>query len=71
MPNYPLKNGGQGYVGHPALADATFAKAISGAGGLIKAGGADLTHTGANRFAGRTAIWSGKMGVGTVADLGR
>jgi creatinine amidohydrolase len=26
-PNYPLKNGGQGYVGHPALADLAFAKA--------------------------------------------
>ena len=26
-PNYPLKNGGDGYVGHPALADASFAKA--------------------------------------------
>ena len=29
VPNYPLKNGGQGYVGHPALADPAFAKAIS------------------------------------------
>ena len=29
MPNYPLKNGGQGYVGHPALADPTFAKATT------------------------------------------
>ena len=27
MPNYPLKGGGQGYVGHPALADPAFAKA--------------------------------------------
>jgi creatinine amidohydrolase len=27
IPNYPLKNGGQGYVGHPALADPAFAKA--------------------------------------------
>jgi creatinine amidohydrolase len=27
VPNYPLKNGGQGYVGHPALADPDFAKA--------------------------------------------
>ena len=26
-PNYPLRDGGQGYVGHPALADAAFAKA--------------------------------------------
>ncbi|HLC42048.1 MAG TPA: creatininase family protein [Methylomirabilota bacterium] len=26
-PNYPLKNGGQGYVGHPALADPEFARA--------------------------------------------
>ena len=29
VPNYALKNGGQGYVGHPALADAAFAKATS------------------------------------------
>jgi hypothetical protein len=28
-PNYPLRNGGQGYVGHPALADPAFAKAAS------------------------------------------
>src|SRR5262249_58152678 len=27
LPNYALKNGGLGYVGHPALADASFAKA--------------------------------------------
>ena len=27
VPNYALKNGGQGYVGHPALADPAFAKA--------------------------------------------
>ena len=27
IPNYPLKDGGQGYVGHPALADPEFAKA--------------------------------------------
>jgi creatinine amidohydrolase/Fe(II)-dependent formamide hydrolase-like protein len=27
VPNYPLKNGGLGYVGHPALADPAFAKA--------------------------------------------
>jgi creatinine amidohydrolase len=26
-PNYPLRHGGQGYVGHPALADPAFAKA--------------------------------------------
>ena len=29
MPNFPLRNGGQGYVGHPALADPAFAKAAS------------------------------------------
>ncbi|HEU4368185.1 MAG TPA: creatininase family protein [Methylomirabilota bacterium] len=29
VPNYPLKNGGQGYVGHPALADPDFAKATT------------------------------------------
>jgi len=27
IPNYPMRNGGQGYVGHPALADPEFAKA--------------------------------------------
>lgn len=27
VPNYPLRHGGQGYVGHPALADPAFAKA--------------------------------------------
>ncbi len=27
VPNYPLRDGGQGYVGHPALADPQFAKA--------------------------------------------
>lgn len=29
VPNYPLRNGGRGYVGHPALADPTFARAAS------------------------------------------
>jgi len=29
VPNYPLKNGGQGYVGHPALADPAFGKATT------------------------------------------
>lgn len=29
VPNYPLRNGGAGYVGHPALADPAFAKATS------------------------------------------
>ncbi len=29
VPNYPLKNGGQGYVGHPALGDPAFAKATT------------------------------------------
>jgi len=27
LPNYPLRNGGEGYVGHPALADPSFARA--------------------------------------------
>jgi creatinine amidohydrolase len=27
LPNYPLKNGGRGYVGHPAKADPAFARA--------------------------------------------
>ncbi|HEV8642805.1 MAG TPA: creatininase family protein [Methylomirabilota bacterium] len=29
IPNYPLKGGGEGYVGHPALADPAFAKATT------------------------------------------
>ena len=29
VPNYPLRGGGQGYVGHPALADPDFARAVS------------------------------------------
>lgn len=29
LPNYPLRRGGRGYVGHPALADPEFAKATS------------------------------------------
>ncbi len=29
VPNYPLRNGGLGYVGHPALADPAFARATS------------------------------------------
>jgi creatinine amidohydrolase len=29
VPNYAVKNGGQGYVGHPALADPAFAKATT------------------------------------------
>ncbi len=28
-PNYPLKRGGQGYVGHPAMADPAFARATA------------------------------------------
>jgi creatinine amidohydrolase len=28
VPNYPLRNGGQGYVGHPAMADPVFAEAV-------------------------------------------
>ena len=28
-PNYPLRNGGQGYVGHPALGDPEFARATA------------------------------------------
>jgi len=29
LPNYPLRNGGLGYVGHPALADPAFAQATT------------------------------------------
>jgi creatinine amidohydrolase len=29
VPNYPLRDGGLGYVGHPALADAAFARAAT------------------------------------------
>jgi creatinine amidohydrolase len=30
VPNYPLKSGGRGYVGHPALGDPAFARATAG-----------------------------------------
>src|SRR5678815_6049487 len=30
VPNYAVRNGAQGYVGHPALADPGFAKAAAG-----------------------------------------
>jgi hypothetical protein len=29
VPNYPLRRGGAGYVGHPALADPAFARATT------------------------------------------
>ena len=29
VPNYPMREGGRGYVGHPALADPDFAKALT------------------------------------------
>lgn len=29
VPNYPMRNGGQGYVGHPAMADPAFARATT------------------------------------------
>jgi len=29
VPNYPLRHGGRGYVGHPALADPAFARATT------------------------------------------
>jgi len=29
VPNYPLRHGGQGYVGHPAMADPAFARATT------------------------------------------
>jgi len=31
VPNYPLRHGGQGYVGHPAMADPAFARATTDA----------------------------------------
>ena len=31
VPNYPLRHGGPGYVGHPAMADPTFARATTDA----------------------------------------
>jgi len=31
VPNYPLRHGGSGYVGHPAMADPTFARATTDA----------------------------------------
>ena len=41
VPNYPLRNGGQGYVGHPALADPAFARATSA---VLLAEGVDLVR---------------------------
>jgi creatinine amidohydrolase len=41
VPNYPLRNGGQGYVGHPALADPAFARATSA---VLLAEGLDLVN---------------------------
>ena len=31
VPNYPLRHGGPGYVGHPAMADPAFARATTDA----------------------------------------
>ena len=41
VPNYPLRGGGQGYVGHPALADPAFAQATSA---VLLAEGLDLVN---------------------------
>ena len=41
VPNYPLRGGGQGYVGHPALADPAFARATSA---VLLAEGLDLVN---------------------------
>jgi len=41
VPNYPLRDGGQGYVGHPAMGDPAFARATSD---VLTAEAMDLVH---------------------------
>jgi creatinine amidohydrolase len=80
-PNYPLRNGGQGYVGHPALADIAFARAAGDVlveeGLAIVNGLLDGTVTPAQRRSPffaipvfRTNFWRGLTAVGLVAAVG-
>ena len=78
IPNYPLRNGGQGYVGHPALADPGFAKAtltvlmdeaMELVGGLLD--GRLSPSRGRSPFFSlpifRTNFWPAAAGIGAVA----
>jgi creatinine amidohydrolase/Fe(II)-dependent formamide hydrolase-like protein len=78
IPNYPVRNGGQGYVGHPALADPEFAKAtltvlMDEAMGLVRGlldGTVRPSHGRSPFFAMpffRTNFWPVAAGVGAVA----
>lgn len=48
----------------------TLANAISGSGGLVKAGNGTLTLTGSNTFSGPTAIVGGTLSINSSARLG-
>jgi fibronectin-binding autotransporter adhesin len=48
----------------------TLANAISGSGGLVKAGSGTLTLTGSNTFSGPTAIVGGTLSINSSARLG-
>jgi hypothetical protein len=54
VPNYAMRGGGQGYVGHPAMADAEFARAttevlVTAAMDLVNGLIAGTAHPGAHR----------------------
>lgn len=51
-------------------ADETVANAITGAGGLTKAGAATLTLTGANSYSGLTTISAGTLQIGNGGGVG-
>ena len=78
IPNYPLRSGGQGYVGHPSLADPAFAKAtltvlmdeaMELVGGLLD--GRLRASRGRSPFFSmpifRTNFWPAAAGIGAVA----
>jgi hypothetical protein len=78
IPNYPLRSGGQGYVGHPALADPAFAKAtltvlMDEAMGLVRGllDGRLPPSRGRSPFFSlpvfRTNFWPVAAGIGAVA----
>jgi creatinine amidohydrolase len=78
IPNYPLRQGGQGYVGHPGLADPAFAKAtvtvlIDEAMELVRGlldGRRPPSHGRSPFFAlpfFRTNFWPMAAGIGAVA----
>ena len=81
VPNYPLKHGGQGYVGHPAMADASFAKAtcdilmdevMALVHGLLD-GKVVMLHRRSPFFVlpfFRTNFWRGAFAVGVIGTVG-